>query len=121
MRILVGGFGKVQIYNAVRQVAPDVEVKQTNDIQAYQLLNSGQADYYFGACASGGGASLGALVGLLGYDKTATVSRAGRPPKLEEINEAVRQGKVAFGMTIDHVDLAVPMLLTALKDKEAKP
>lgn len=115
MKILVGGFGKAKLYETVRRLAPDVTVEQTNDLQAYQELRNGRADYYFGSCASGGGSSLGALVGLLGYDKTATISRAGRPPKREEIEQAVRQGKIAFGMSVDHIDLAVPMLLDALR------
>ncbi|PZN08428.1 MAG: DUF2620 domain-containing protein, partial [Bacillota bacterium] len=92
-----------------------IEVAVTNDYQAAQALKSGQADYYFGACASGGGASLGVLVGLLGYSKTATVSRAGVPPKKEEVEKAVREGRVAFGMAIDHVEQAVPMLVEAIK------
>ena len=116
MRILVGGFGKAEIARTLERLNdPEIEVAITNDYQAAQALKSGYADYYFGACASGGGASLGVLVGLLGYSKTATVSRAGVPPKKEEIEKAVREGRVAFGMAIDHVEQAVPMLVEAIK------
>lgn len=43
------------------------------------------------------------------------LTRAGVPPKKEEIEKAVREGRVAFGMAIDHVEQAVPMLVEAIK------
>lgn len=120
MRILVGGFGKGPLKDALlQQNDPDLEVVVTNDMAAAQELKAGKADYYFGACASGGGASLGVLIGMLGYDKTATISRAGVPPRKEQVEKAVQEGRVAFGMAVDHVDRAVPMLLEAIKKHRA--
>lgn len=115
MRIAVGGLNRNEMEAAVRKAAPDAEVIPTNDMQGASLLKQGKADYYFGACNSGGGAAISILIGLVGYSKCCTVCKNGSTPNQKEIEDFVKQGKIVFGMTVDSLQKTVPMLVDALE------
>ena len=57
MKIVVGGqIDKQKVYDTIKGVVGDrasVEIK--DDIAAAMAIKTGQADYYFGACKTGGG------------------------------------------------------------------
>jgi hypothetical protein len=91
-----------------------IEAKITSDISGVQEVAKGEADYYFGACATGGGGAISMAIAILGYSKCFTASMPGKPPRKEEIEKAVRDGKKAFGFTCDHVQLTVPMIVEAI-------
>lgn len=61
MKIVVGGqIDKQKVYDTIKGVVGDrasVEIK--DDIAAAMAVKTGQADYYFGACKTGGGGALG--------------------------------------------------------------
>ena len=116
MRIAIGGLNRNQMEAAVRKAAPDAEVIPTNDMQGASMLKQGKADYYFGACNSGGGAAISILIGLVGYSKCCTVCKNGSTPSKKEMEDYVKQGKVTFGMTVDSMDKTVPLLVEALKE-----
>ncbi|NPV71052.1 MAG: DUF2620 domain-containing protein [Firmicutes bacterium] len=90
-----------------------VEAIALSDIEAAMEVKSGRADYYLGACLTGGG-GLAMAIALLGIERCVTVSSPGRPPKPEEIRKHVRAGKKAFGFTADHAEAAVPAIIQAL-------
>lgn len=117
MRIAVGGLNKNEMEAAIKKAAPDAEVTVTNDMTGAQLIKRGEVDYYFGACNSGGGAAISILVGLVGYPKCCTVCKNGGTPNADEIKKYVDEGKVVFGMTVDAIDLTVPLLIQALEAK----
>ncbi|SFV06213.1 DUF2620 domain-containing protein [Alicyclobacillus macrosporangiidus] len=118
IRIVIGGLKKEVMERAVRQAGGDhVEVTVTSDFEAAKKIKNGQADYYFGACNSGGGAALSIPIGILGYGNCATVAKAGGRPKQEEIEKLVQQNKVAFGMAVEAIEASVPMLVKALLKK----
>lgn len=122
IRIAVGGaIDRGSVVGAVKKVGGDgVEVKEMSDIEAAIAVKKGQADYYLGACATGGGGALAMAMVLLGAQKCATVSMPGRPPQEEAVIKAVGQGKVAFGFTNDHIDKAVPMILHAIQNEKGE-
>jgi hypothetical protein len=102
----------------VAQIGGDeVNVKVTTDIAGAQEVAQGSADYYFGACATGGGGALAMAIAILGYSNCFTVSMSGKPPKAKQIQEAVSRGQKAFGFTTDHVGLAVPLIMEAILDE----
>jgi hypothetical protein len=118
IKINVGGLAAKDVLAKIAEVAPDqVQARITADIVGVREVAQGQADYYFGACATGGGGALSMAIAILGYDNCFTVCTAGKAPKEEEIKQAVLSGKKAFGFTCDHVDTAVPMLIKAILSK----
>lgn len=121
IRINVGGLAAQEIGDLVAQVGGDeVVVQIVADIEGAQEVALGQADYYLGACATGGGGALSMAIAILGYSTCFTASTAGRPPKEKEVREAVESGKRAFGFSSDHVGLAVPLIMEAILAKQSR-
>ena len=119
MNVAVGGAIDKQKLEAelLRLGQGKVAVKVLSDIEAAMAVKSGTADYYFGACATGGGGALAMAIALLGHARCVTVSMPGRPPEPEAVKEAVDSGKVAFGFTNDHIEQAVGLILPLLLTK----
>jgi len=116
-RILLGGVGKSEVASKIKELGTEgLEVKATNDMDAAMKLRSGQADYYFGTCHTGAGASLGVLVGMLGNDKCMTFRRG--LAKEEVVREALEEGKVAFGFSVDQIDKVVPVLVEGIRRRD---
>lgn len=124
MRFVVGGaIDKQRVAAKIREAAgTSAEVAMMSDIEAAQAVKAGKADYYLGACATGGGGALALAMAILGASRCAIVSVPGRFPREEVVERAVREGKVAFGFTSDHVDAVVPTLVRCIvafvKNKE---
>lgn len=118
MKIVVGGqVDRQKIANKIKEIAGEkVEVEIMDDIKAATAIKNGEADYYFGACHTGGGGALGMAMAILTSDKCATVSMPGKGPKKENIKKEVEAGKVAFGFTADHIDKTVTLLLKNILD-----
>lgn len=119
IKIAIGGqVEKQNIANLVKELGGDrVEVQVKTDLQAASDVKVGKADYYLGACHTGGGGALSMAMALLTRDKCATVSMPGKPPKEEEIIKAVQEGKIAFGFTGDHFENAVPVIVREILKK----
>lgn len=116
MKIVIGGqVEKKEIEALVKQYGGDaVEVTVKNDLEAAMALKTGQADYYLGACYTGGGGALAMAIALVGKPNCATISMPGQPPTQEKVDQAVAQGAKAFGFTGDHKDKAVELIMRAL-------
>lgn len=116
MKIVIGGqVEKKEIEALVKQYGGNaVEVIVKNDLEAAMALKTGQADYYLGACYTGGGGALAMAIALVGKPNCATISMPGQPPTQEKVDQAVAQGAKAFGFTGDHKDKAVELIMTAL-------
>jgi hypothetical protein len=116
MKIIVGGqVEKQNIQKLINELGEGkIQTEIKTDIQAANDVKLGKADYYVGACYTGGGGALSMAIALLTRDKCATLSMPGRPPKEEDIVKAVEEGKVAFGFTGDHYKQVIPILLREL-------
>lgn len=116
MKIVVGGqIDKQRVHDAIKKVVGDratVEIK--DDINAAMAIKTGQADYYFGACKTGGGGALAMAIALLGMSLCATVSMPGKMLTEAEIAAQVHAGKKAFGFTDQHIEAVVPIILKEL-------
>jgi len=76
IRFVVGGaIDRQKVAEAIKKAGGDrVEVKVMGDVEAVLALKNGEADYYLGACATGGGGALAMAMALLGAGNCATVS-----------------------------------------------
>ena len=111
MKIVVGGqIDKQKVYDTIKGVVGDrasVEIK--DDIAAAMAVKTGQADYYFGACKTGGGGAL-----AMAMNQCATVSMPGKMLSEDEILAQVKAGKKAYGFTDQHIEKVVPIILKGL-------
>lgn len=120
MKIVIGGqVNKKEIEDRVRQIDSSIETTIKSDLEAAMAVKAGQADYYIGACHTGGGGALAMAMAMLGKSLCETVSMPGRRPSTEKVEAAVKEGKKAFGFTADHQELAVPMILDAIKQNNS--
>lgn len=71
--------------------------------------------YYIGACNTGAGAALSIAIAVIGYNKSCTIAKPGIKAKDEHIAKMIAEGKVAFGLSVEHVEHAIPMLINHLK------
>ncbi len=115
MKIAIGGMLKNEMKQAILKADPEAEAIITTDMGAVPMLKNGQADYYFGACESGGGAAISILIGMIGYSKCCTVCKNGGKPNKEEIQKYVSDGKICFGMTVSNIEETVSVLMEVLK------
>lgn len=77
-------------------------------------VKSGQLDYYIGACNTGAGAALSIAIAVIGYNKSCSLPNQAKA-KDEHIAKMIAEGKVAFGLSVEHVEHAIPMLINHLK------
>lgn len=120
MKIAIGGMQKNEMEYAIKKAMPEVETVITNDVSASSMIKSGEVDYYFGACESGGGSAISILIGLVGYSKCCTVCKNGGKPNKDEIEKYVKEGRVCFGMTVSNIEGTVPVLLEVLANYKNK-
>ena len=116
IKFVVGGaIEKQSIAKLIKEVGGEkVKVEIMSDMQAAMAVKTGKADYYLGACHTGGGGALSMAMALLTSAKCVTVSMPGKPPKEDDIIKVVSEGKVAFGFTGDHCEKAVPVIVTEI-------
>ena len=117
MRIVVGGqMDKENVASILRKyVSADTEITIQSDIQASMAIKTGTADYYFGACNTGGGGALAMAIALLGMNQCATVAMPGNIKSDEEIRKEVQQGKKAFGFTPQAAEIVIPIIVKEIQ------
>jgi len=119
MKIVVGGqIDKQKIADLAAKMGGDaVTVSIMGDIQAAMEVKNGGADYYLGACHTGGGGAMSMAIALLGMVQCASLSMPGSIKSDEEIAKEVESGKKAFGFTAQHIDAVMPVLMQNLLAK----
>lgn len=113
IKIVVGGqMDKGKIESLITQHGKDqVEVMVKSDIEGAMAVKTGEADYYFGSCATGAGGALAMAIGIIGADKAVSVSRPGKVFTEEELRKTVLDGKLAFGFVNTDAERVVPILV----------
>lgn len=116
-KIVVGGqIDKKEVAELVEKYGDGkFEIETKSDLEAAMALKNGAADYYLGACNTGGGGALAMAIALVGRDATVTVSMPGNLMSEEKIRENIQMGKKAFGFTAQHKDTVVPTIMEELK------
>ncbi|MHC5229007.1 DUF2620 domain-containing protein [Enterococcus sp. LJL99] len=115
-KIVIGGqIDKEEVRNLVEKYGEGkFELAVKSDLDAAMAVKTGQADFYLGACNTGGGGALAMALALLGRENCVTVSMPGNLMPEEEIRENVRSGKKAFGFTAQHKETVVPIIMEEL-------
>ncbi|MBU3133075.1 DUF2620 domain-containing protein [Clostridium gasigenes] len=118
IRIAIGGLSKEKMEQAILKINnEDIKVVVSNDFEGGQMLLKKEADYYFGACNSGGGAAIALLIGLVGYTNCVTIVKNGERVNRDKIKETVNMGKIVYGMAVEAIEETVPMLIEAIINK----
>ncbi|MGX6971133.1 DUF2620 domain-containing protein [Vagococcus bubulae] len=115
-KIVVGGqIDKEEVRKLVEEYGNgnfDIDVK--SDLDAAMAVKNGQADFYMGACNTGGGGALAMALALLGRENCVTVSMPSKVMDEAEIRKEVLSGKKAFGFTAQHKEIVVPIIMDEL-------
>lgn len=115
MKIALVGLQREVMDNAIKSFGNEkIETIITTDMNGCNLIKKGEVDYYFGACNTGAGAAISIAIGLLGYGKCCTIAKPGKGANPDEVEKFVSEGKIAFGMSIENIEKAIPMLLKEL-------
>lgn len=116
-RIVIGGqISKQEIYECIQAYCKEeITLAIKNDLDAVNALKMGQFDYYVGACNTGGGGALAMAMALLGKDLCITISMPGHVCSNEDIIQAVKDGKKAFGFTAQHAQQVLPVFIDAIQ------
>lgn len=114
--IVVGGqMDKQAIAKLVEQLGQGrVSISVKSDLDGALAIQTGQAQYYVGACNTGAGGALGLAVGLLGPKLCVSISTPGKVMGEAEIRTHVQEGKRAFGMVVGNVERQLPILMDAI-------
>ena len=114
--IVIGGqIDKDRLAQMVINICGDKAIVTVKtDIEAAMDVKTNTADYYLGACNTGGGGALAMAIALLGANNCATVSMPGNIKSNEEIIAEIAAGKKAFGFTAQHIDVVVPVILAEI-------
>lgn len=101
MKIVIGGQMEKSLVAelARKHTGGNAEISIKSDIEVAMAIKNGTADYYFGACNTGGGGALAMAIAILGMNLCATVAMPGNIRSDEEIINEVKAGKKAFGFT----------------------
>ncbi|AFJ47343.1 DUF2620 domain-containing protein [Shimwellia blattae] len=117
-KIGIAGLQRENIRDIIEKYAPgEFALFILRDIDAATRVKNGQLDYYIGACNTGAGAALSMAIAIIGFNRTCTIAKPGIQARAEQITDWVGQGKVAFGLSVEHVDHAIPLLIAALRQE----
>ncbi|MGR5149885.1 DUF2620 domain-containing protein [Photobacterium alginatilyticum] len=117
-KIGIAGLQREQIKEQIDATAPGLyECHILNDMDAAMKVKSGQLDYYIGCCNTGAGAALSMAIAIIGFPQSCTIAKPSIQAKPDEIKRFIEEGKVAFGLSIEHVEHAIPMLISILSKK----
>jgi len=121
IKIVVGGqIDKKELASLIEEHGEEkIEISVKSDLDAAMDMKNDEADYYFGACNTGGGGALAMAIAMLGRDQTASVSMPGNIMSDEEIQEEVKAGKKAFGFTAQHKERVVPVIMKEILQEDS--
>ncbi|WP_027631787.1 DUF2620 domain-containing protein [Clostridium hydrogeniformans] len=116
VRIVIGGqIDKEKVADITRKIAGDrAVVTVKSDLEAAMDVKTGAADYYLGACNTGGGGALAMAIAMLTMSLCATVSMPGNIRSNEDIEKEIEAGKKAFGFTPQHAEQVIPVILNKI-------
>ena len=119
INIVVGGqMDKQNVAKLIEKYGEGkVDVSIKSDIEAALDVKNGNAQYYFGSCATGAGGALAMAIGIVGAQKCASVSFPGKILDDDEIRQVIKDGKVAFGFVNTDAERVIPILMEEILKK----
>ncbi len=116
-KIGIAGLQREQIKQQIEAAVPgQFECHILNDMDAAMKVKSGELDFYIGACNTGAGAAISMAIAIIGFNESCTIAKPSIRAKEDEVNQFVASGKKAYGLSIEHIEHAIPMLANALAE-----
>ncbi|WP_064607864.1 DUF2620 domain-containing protein [Photobacterium sp. J15] len=117
-KIGIAGLQREKIKDQIEKTLPGhFECHILNDMDAAMKVKTGELDYYIGCCNTGAGAALSIAIAIIGFAQSCTIAKPAIQAKPDEVKRFIEEGKVAFGLSVEHVEHAIPMLITTLANK----
>ncbi|GLO63039.1 hypothetical protein MACH09_35470 [Vibrio sp. MACH09] len=117
-KIAIAGLQREQIRDQLEAAEPGVfECHILTDMDAALKVKSGEVDYFIGCCNTGAGGALAMAIAIIGFDQCCTIAKPSIQAKPEQVAQYIESGCIAFGLSLEHVEHAVPMLAGMLADK----
>ncbi|MDA0149802.1 DUF2620 domain-containing protein [Vibrio sp. LaRot3] len=117
-KIAIAGLQREQVKQQLEATIPNgFECYILTDMDAAMKVKSGEIDYFIGCCNTGAGGALAMAIAIIGYGQSCTIAKPSIQAKEEEVRQFIDQGCVAFGLSIEHVEHAIPMLARILAEK----
>ncbi|PFG58347.1 uncharacterized protein DUF2620 [Vibrio sp. ES.051] len=114
-KIGIAGLQREQIREQIELTAPGhFECHILNDMDAAMKVKSGELDYYIGACNTGAGAAISMAIAIIGFNESCTIAKPSIRAKEDEVQQFVSSGKKAYGLSIEHIEHAIPLLTRQL-------
>ncbi len=116
-KIGIAGLQREQIKQQIETAAPgQFECHILTDMDAAMKVKSGELDFYIGACNTGAGAAISMAIAIIGFNESCTIAKPSIRAKEDEVKRFVSSGKKAYGLSIEHIEHAIPMLTKALTE-----
>ncbi|OEF09380.1 DUF2620 domain-containing protein [Vibrio genomosp. F10] len=117
-KIAIAGLQREQIRDQIEASAPGVfECHILTDMDAAMRVKSGDMDYFIGCCNTGAGGALAMAIAIIGFGQSCTIAKPAIKAKKEEVKQFIEKGYVAFGLSVEHIEHAVPMLTGLLAEQ----
>ncbi|WP_392562946.1 DUF2620 domain-containing protein [Orbus sturtevantii] len=118
-KIVIGGqIEKQEIERLIKKYqTQENQITIKTDLDAALDLKSGQVDYYFGACNTGGGGALAMVIALVGSEKAIALGMPGTTLSESQIIDHINSGKIAFGFTSQDMDFIISTVMNELNKK----
>ncbi len=117
-KIAIAGLQREQIQQQIESTLPDTfECHILTDMDAAMKVKAGEMDYFIGCCNTGAGGALAMAIAIIGFGQCCTIAKPSIQAKKEEVQQFIDKGCVAFGLSLEHVEHAVPMLVKLLAAK----
>ncbi|WP_413111594.1 DUF2620 domain-containing protein [Thaumasiovibrio sp. DFM-14] len=116
-KIAIAGLQREQIRDQIEATAPNTfECHIMTDIDAAMKVKSGEMDYFIGCCNTGAGGALAMAIAIIGFNQSCTIAKPSIQAKVDEVKQFINEGRVAFGLSVEHVEHAVPLLTGILAE-----
>ena len=114
-KIAIAGLQREQIKEQIEAILPDAfECHILTDMDAAMKIKSGEMDYFIGCCNTGAGGALAMAIAIIGFNRCCTIAKPSIQAKEREVQKFIEDGYVAFGLSIEHIEHAVPLLVQML-------
>ncbi|NCO47208.1 MAG: DUF2620 domain-containing protein [Vibrio sp.] len=117
-KIAIAGLQREQIRAQIELSEPGIfECHILSDMEAALKVKAGEMDYFIGCCNTGAGGALAMAIAIIGFGQSCTIAKPAIKAKETEVAQFIERGCVAFGLSIEHIEHAIPMLANLLDKK----
>lgn len=110
------GLQRERVKKTIEVTAPGCfEIFTHNGMEATMGVKPGQLDCYIDVCNTDADAALLIAVTVIGYNRGYTITKPDIKAKGKHIAKMTAKGKMAFDLSVEHIEHAAPVLTNRLK------